>query len=37
MNSVFSTGAFIPLWILGAGLAMGIIQWFSTPNPAPRD
>lgn len=37
MNSVFSVGALIPLWILGAGLILGVIQWFSTPNPASRD
>jgi len=37
MNSVFSAGALIPLWILGAGLVVGVMQWFSTPRPVPRD
>lgn len=37
MNAVFSSGALIPLWILGAGLILGVMQWFSTPRPIPRD
>lgn len=26
-------GALIPLWILGAGLLAGIIEWMRTPKP----
>lgn len=37
MNSMFSSGALIPLWILGAGLIAGVMQLLSTPRSARRD
>ncbi len=33
MDSFFSTGGLIPLWILGAGLLAGLIELMRTPNP----
>jgi hypothetical protein len=32
MSELFSTGALIPIWILGSGLLLGIIGWISAPR-----
>jgi|GEM_PF-5944399 len=36
MDSFFSAGALIPLWILGAGLVAGVIELMRTPSPGRR-
>lgn len=36
MDSMFSTGALIPLWILGAGLVAGVIALVVSPTPNRR-
>lgn len=33
MNELFSMGVLIPLWIPGAGLAMGIVLMMKAPAP----
>lgn len=35
-NNLFSMGALIPLWILGAPLLGGIILMFTAPTPPSR-
>jgi hypothetical protein len=34
MDEYFSIGALIPLWILGSGWVLGIVQWVTRPTPA---
>lgn len=36
MNAVSSFGGLIPLWIIGAPLVFGIIEWMSTPKAGHR-
>ncbi len=36
MTAMSTFGAFIPLWIIGAPLVIGIIEWVSTPKPPYR-
>jgi hypothetical protein len=36
MDSIFSTGALIPAWILGAGLVAGVIALVLSPTPNRR-
>ncbi len=32
MNEFSAFGGLIPLWILGAGLALGVLEWMTTPR-----
>jgi hypothetical protein len=32
MNDFSAFGALIPLWILGAGLVLGLLEWINTPR-----
>lgn len=34
MDSIFSTGGLLPLWILGAGLLSGVLELIRTPSPS---
>lgn len=36
MNDFSTFGALIPVWILGAGLALGVLEWITTPRPSAR-
>lgn len=36
MDSIFTSGALIPAWILGAGLVAGVIALVASPTPTRR-
>lgn len=36
MNDFSALGGLIPLWILGAGLALGVLEWMTTPRSRDR-